>query len=767
MIVHIFKMIKRKVKKIALGLFALFCIYFIFCLPSQLFEQDYSKVLLDRNGHLLEARIAKDNQWRFPLIDSVPPKFEKCILRFEDQNFHQHIGVSLRGLSRAIYLNVKEQKVVSGASTITMQTIRLLRKNKSRTFSEKFIEMIWASRLEFKLEKEEILRYYSTHAPFGGNVVGLETASWRYLNRPPNQLSWAESAMLAVLPNAPGLIHLNKNRETLKTKRDKLLKDLLDNETLSAETYVMAISEPLPKPINSLPHHSYHYINRFTTNERIKSTIDLDLQQQFISTTDNYSRQMKRKNIHNLSAVLIDIKTGEIKAYIGNIHKNNDAHAGKVDIMTSVRSSGSILKPLLYNAAIDNGTISPKQLLPDYPISFSGYQPSNYNPEYDGMVPADEALYRSLNVPAAWLLKEYGNAKFKTELQTMGLSSINRSADDYGLSLILGGAEVNLLQLTGTYAALAHKLDSGKSNFKVYGDVNHNIVLSNHRINQDVGSIYTTLSTITNTYRPETEANWKNFASSTKIAWKTGTSFGNRDAWAVGTTPEYAIGVWIGNSDGQGVSGLTGLTNAAPLLFQLLDLLPSKNKWFHEPYSMTTLSLCTESGMQANDACPKTHKQTLNVSIDKTDRCYYHKNYLVKSDKSERVYKQCYSGSTVSESYFVLPPIAASYYQRRKPSYESLPPLSPDCKSSTAAVELLYPKHKSRISLPLGTAVKEVNAKAFYQNITGELHWELNGSYVGSTVSLHEKLLSPQKGKNKLTLIDENGNSKTTVFEVI
>ena len=384
MMFHKFKKIAFKLRKIAFLFFTIFLVYFIFCLPSQLFEQDYSKILLDRNGKLLEARIAKDAQWRFPLIDTIPPKFKKCILQFEDQSFYNHIGISITGITRAVYLNLKEQKIVSGASTITMQTIRLLRKNKSRTFSEKLIEMIWACRLEIKLSKNEILRYYITHAPFGGNVVGLETASWRYFNRPPNELTWAESAMLAVLPNAPGLIHLNKNRGALLNKRNSLISDLYDDDIIDKQTYLQALNEPLPKPINKLPHHSYHLVNRFSNgSHRINSTINLELQKQFDDVSHNYSKLMKNKNIHNLSAVLLDVKTGEILAYVGNIHQQNDAHAGKVDMMTSVRSSGSILKPFLYAASVSEGVIAPKQLLPDYPISFSGYQPSNYNPDYD------------------------------------------------------------------------------------------------------------------------------------------------------------------------------------------------------------------------------------------------------------------------------------------------------------------------------------------------------------------------------------------------
>lgn len=766
---HKFKKGLKIVKKFFFILGGIFLIYFIFCLPDELFEQDSSKLLLDRNGNLLEARIAKDGQWRFPLIDSVPYKFETCIVRFEDKNFRRHFGVNPIAVSRAIYLNLKHKKVMSGASTISMQTIRLLRKNKSRTFTEKIIEMIWAMRLETKLSKDEILNLYATYAPFGGNVVGVETASWRYFNRPPSQLSWSEAAMLAVLPNAPGLIHLNKNRDALLKKRNKLLATLAEEKLISEEAYLMASNEPLPQPLHRLPHHCFHLVDRLhSESNRIESTIDIAFQKQFNEVTAHYNQKMKRKNVHNLSAVLIDVKKGEVLAYVGNSYKNNDEHSGKVDMMNSVRSSGSILKPILYAASLSEGLIAPQQLLPDYPMNFSGYQPSNYNPDYDGMVPANEALFRSLNIPAAWLVQQYGVAKFKNDLNQLGLTSVNRPASNYGLSLILGGAEVNLLQLTGLYASFANQLQSEpKKEYTIWSDINHTQALSSHHLKFDAGSIYATLSALTNTYRPETEANWKTFSSSRKVAWKTGTSYGNRDAWAVGVTPEYAIGVWVGNSDGEGISGLTGLNNAAPLLFQLYDLLP-QTKWFYQPYGMTAVKICAQSGMKTNPSCPASYKRIVPNSISKTVSCSYHKSVMLDEQKKERVYRQCYAGTPVQETYFVLPPIAANYYQKKNPDYNYLPKMRSECLRSSAQINVLYPQNKSRISLPKGELVaRQINAKILHENPNSQLYWELNGVYLGATNLLHEKTLSPKIGVNKLSLIDEEGNVIQSQFTVI
>lgn len=762
----------KKVQYVSLIGTVLFVVYFIFCLPSNLFPEVYSKLLLDRNGQLLEARIAEDGQWRFPPIDSVPKKYEQCVLRYEDQHFRIHPGVNPLAIFRAIYLNIKHGKTVSGGSTLTMQTVRLMRKNGHRTIFEKLIEIIWAVRLECSYSKNEILQLYATQAPYGGNVVGLETAAWRYFNRAPTQLSWAESAMLAVLPNAPGLIHLNKNRSALLNKRNKLLKDLLEDDYITKEAYSIAIEEPLPNPINSLPHHAYHLVNRFDADaNRITSTLNLQWQKSFNAITTNYGAELRRQNIHNLSAVLLDVETGEILAYVGNLFENNDSHAGKVDMLKSVRSSGSILKPLLYAAGVADGLITPKQLLPDYPINFNGYRPTNYNPNFDGLVPADEALFRSLNVPATWLMSKYGLAKFKNTLSELGFTSINRPATNYGLSLILGGAEVNLLELTASYAALANKLtDSSKKQFTTMGTLTESTPWTTAKVPMDNASIYSTLTAISNTFRPETEAYWKNFSSSSKLAWKTGTSYGNRDAWAVGVNKKYAIGVWIGNSDGQGVSGLTGLNHAAPLLFQLLDALP-RTKWFWEPYDFQSVTVCKVSGQKANEFCPERYESLIPITSANTSNCAYHKSYWVEKSTGKRVYRECAIGEIQQDTFMIIPPLIAYYYGQKNPTYHTPPPWSSKCQEAKPTIQILHPIPNGTISLPLTsnqteTTNRGINSKVYYDQENSELYWELNGTYLGNTTSIHEKVIHPTKGKNVLSITDENGYTVKSSFEV-
>jgi penicillin-binding protein 1C len=746
-------------------LFVTYLVYFIFCLPSALFQTPFSKLLVDKDGYLLEARIAKDEQWRFPIINAVPVKFEKCITEYEDQHFRYHPGVNPIALVRAAYLNIKNGKIVSGASTITMQTIRLSRQNKNRSLLEKAIEMTWAVRLELTHSKDEILQLYVTQAPFGGNVVGVETASWRYFNRAPSELSWAENAMLAVLPNAPGLIHLSRNRTVLKTKRDRLLLQLWEGEELTKEEYDIAISEPLPDPVNSLPHHAFHLIDRFAESGKIQSTLDFQIQTQFTRAAQSYWNQLKQQDIHNLSAVLIEVSTGNVISYVGNIQQKNDEHAGKVDMLRSVRSSGSILKPFLYIGATDDGIITPQQLLPDYPMNFYGYRPANYNPDFDGLVPADEALYRSLNIPSAWLLSSFGITKFKSQLNRLGMSSVDRPAHEYGLSMILGGAEVNLLELSSAYASFAYQLQSHtkETTYATHLTFEKKSNSLTSQVIYDKGSIYSVFTALTNTYRPEKESHWKNFSSGRKIAWKTGTSFGNRDAWAVGITPEYVIGVWVGNSSGEGVSGMTGLNHAAPFLFRLTNLLP-QTSWFDEPYSLQMEEVCVTSGMKSTKYCPKTKESFLPQASSKAKACPYHQPVLL-NDNLQRVYKNCASSNTQIDTFFVLPPIVSHYYALKNPNYKDLPEWQKECINEDSRINILYPINGGKISIPKDSD-GGITAKIFYDSQSKALFWDLNGEYIGTTSSLHEAVIYPNKEKNKLTVSDENGNVFTSSFTV-
>ena len=560
----------------------------LFCLPKDLFKgTSYATVVTDRNGELLGARIADDQQWRFPPCDTVPERFARALIQFEDRHFRWHPGVNPVALGRAFADNLRAGHVVSGGSTLTMQVIRLSR-NRERTVWQKLVEAVLATRLEFRCSKDEILALYASHAPFGGNVVGLEAAAWRYFGRPAGELSWAESATLAVLPNAPASIHPGKGRDQLLAKRNRLLERLHRRGYFDASTLESALSEPLPDAPYPLPNLARHLVEAQPRGAETRTGIDISLQRQVEDATTRWSDELAMTGTADLAAVILDIRSGETIAYVGNASPLRKRTGSEVDIAAAPRSTGSILKPFLYCAALEDGTILPRTLLRDTPVNLNGFTPQNFDLQFHGAVPAAEALARSLNVPAVHLLRAYGPPRFLNVLREAGLSTMNRDASYYGLSLILGGGEGTLEDITRAYAGMVRSYDG----------------LSTDSPFHDRLALWYTFEALKEVNRPD-EIDWKLIRSVRKAAWKTGTSYGSRDAWAVGVTPDYAVGVWCGNADGHGVAGMTGAKTAGPVLFDLLNLLPPSADWFEEPLEGGVwLDVCKESGMQRSQDCP-------------------------------------------------------------------------------------------------------------------------------------------------------------------
>ncbi|MDN6310836.1 MAG: penicillin-binding protein 1C, partial [Psychroflexus sp.] len=556
-------------------------------LPKDLFDAPTSSVLKSKEGMLLGARIAKDGQWRFPKQDSVSYKFEQCILYFEDEYFYQHPGFNPIAISKALWQNITTDQR-RGGSTITQQVIRLSRQNQSRTYLEKLIEIFKATRLELRESKKEILNLYATYAPFGGNVVGLETASWRYFGVPSEDLSWGQSAALAVLPNAPSLIFPGKNELILKQKRDRLLKKLKDHSVIDATTYELAIAENLPSKALALPEMTSHLTEKLKKEHegvQLISTIRYSLQKRLNRIAkENYNR-LRQNEIHNLSILVLDVETREVLAYVGNSPTTSE-HDHYVDLVQAPRSTGSILKPFLYTAMLNDGSILPNTLVADVPTSVNGYNPQNFDKEFNGAVPASLALSQSLNVPSVRMLREFGLQKFYNQFKKLNQKNVDKSADYYGLSFILGGAESSLWDITKAYAGMASTLNFFNSSSSEYRENEFMSPIYSKQDNLDfgkiqhqaqvwnAGAIYETFEAMKEVNRPQNEESWEFFNDSQALAWKTGTSYGFKDAWAVGVTPKYAIGVWAGNADGEGRPGLTGIQAAAPILFDVLNSLP-------------------------------------------------------------------------------------------------------------------------------------------------------------------------------------------------
>lgn len=768
----IVRFLKAHPKKLLV--FSTLLIVYYFCLPKQLFNAPTATVVESREGILLGAKIADDGQWRFPVLDSVPYKFKACLIQFEDAYFYRHPGFNPVSMAKALRDNFNAARPIRGGSTITQQVIRLSRRQK-RTYFEKGIELILATRLELAHSKEEILNLYASHAPFGGNVVGLEMAAWRYFGLRPYQLSWAEAATLAVLPNAPGLIYPGKNQHRLRKKRNRLLKKMYGKDIIDSTTYSLALLEELPQrpyPLPKIASHLVAYISKREKGQRVATTLDRNMQRNINGIVQRHHRNLKQNQVHNAAVLVLDVNTREVLAYVGNTPTDRE-HQKDVDMVRADRSTGSVIKPLLYAAMLDAGELLPYMLVPDVPTRIAGYTPENFTEDYSGAVQAKKALARSLNIPAVRLLQAYGLDKFRDQLDFFKLGGIDKTADHYGLTLILGGAESNLWDLCKTYASLASTINHfNKTSSEYYSNEFTEPILkkegkvdfgtkSTQKTLFDAASIYLTFEAMKEVNRPEGSESWEFFDSSKEIAWKTGTSFGNKDAWAIGVTKDYVVGVWAGNADGEGRPNVSGVTTAAPILFDVYDVL-QRSKWFPKPLDeFTEIEVCAESGYLATDICPR-RSIAVPDKQNSVKACNYHRTVHLDRQKQFRLNSSCADLSeAITASWFVLPPLMEFYYKRNHPTYRSLPPFRNDCISGNQpAMEFIYPKDRSRITLTKNfTGEKnELVLKLAHGKPETKVFWYLDKTFIQQTHNFHEIGVVPTVGKHKITAVDALGN---------
>ena len=776
-----------KRRKYTLSLLLVLLLLYAAWLPKKLFTDTYSTVVYDAHNELLGAHIAKDGQWRFPYSDSIPDKFKTCITYFEDAYFYSHMGINPFSLSKAFIKNSKSGKVKSGGSTITMQLARLMRKNKARTYWEKFVEMLLAFRIELSYKKTSILNQYACHAPFGSNVVGLHAASWRYFGRSPDKLSWAECAVLAVLPNAPSLIYPGKNHKALLNKRNRLLKKLYDHKVLDESTYKLSLEEELPEKAFALPQYAPHLLARAAgehgSGQLYFTTLNKNLQIQISAALNSHIQELAANGIYNAGVLVLETETGKVLAYVGNSSSPKKEHDNYVDIISSPRSTGSILKPFLFASMLNDSKILPNMLLDDIPMQMGSYAPKNFNLTYDGLVPASIALARSLNVPAVRMLQEYGTARFHYQLQKLGFKNFSKPATHYGLSLILGGGEATLWDLASAYASMGRTLlhytsYTGKYDANDYHDAVYlpskmetkNSIQKTSLIS--AGSIWCTFNAMTELARPEDYVGSYRFLSSHRIAWKTGTSFGFRDAWAVGIHAKYTVAVWVGNANGEGRPGLTGITAAAPLMFAVFNLLPA-HTWFNAPYQdMMNMVVCRQSGYKAADICPDKITASVPKSAAKTSLCPFHKMIHLDASGKYRVNSGCYPVAQMQhKAWFVTSPVEEYYFKQHSSFYQPLPPYLPQCENELNAhqIDIVYPRPGFKIYIPYEETEEKgrLILKATHKNSNATLFWHLDGKYMGSTQKFHQLSVLPAKGKHTLEVIDEQGESVTCSFEVV
>jgi len=771
---------RQRLLLVAAALAAAGTIWFAVALPEPLFGSPLSPVLYARDGTLLGARRAADGQWRFPGAATLPARVAAALVRYEDRRFHGHLGVDPRAVARALRDNLAGRGVISGASTLTMQVVRLSRHNPPRTYPEKALEALLALRLEVALDKERILALYAQHAPFGGNVVGLETAAWRYFGRSAADLSWAEAATLAVLPNSPGLIHPGRSRAQLQRKRDRLLDALHADGLLDELDLRLALAEPLPGLPRPWPMLAPHLLDTLAARHgarRFDSTLDAALQARLALALVPEVEALAARGVDNAAVLVVDHQRLEVVAYFGNLHAAQSGADGiAIDLAQRPRSTGSILKPLLFALLLQDGRITPRSLVPDVPTQIAGYIPENYDRQHRGAVPADEALALSLNVPAVRLLREFGVARFHAALRRMGFSSLFRDAEGYGLTLVLGGAEATPWDVATAYANLAAiaRAPNATPRYRPLALLRDGAPGEARPAEFGPGAAFLTLTALAEVNRPGVENYWRNFASSREVAWKTGTSFGLRDAWAVGSVPSHTVAVWAGDAVGGGIAKLSGTDSAAPLLFAVLNQLPDAG-WFAEPAEdLAWIEVCRDDGHLVREDCAAQRLAMPRGSHYERPSPYHQRIHLDPTGRW-RVHAGCEAvGRMQARGWFQLPAVMEHYYRRAHPQYRPLPRWRADCvagapRDDASAIGLLYPQEGTWVLVPveIGGERSQVVFEAVHRRAGATIHWHLDDGYLGSTRDFHQLLVDPRPGSHRLTLVDEDGRRLTRRFTVM
>lgn len=740
------------------------------CLSPPLFQAPYSTVLNDRHGTLLGARIAADEQWRFPPSDSLPEKFVKAIVAFEDQRFQKHHGVDVRAVLRAIRQNIQAGRVVSGASTLTMQVVRLSQGHPERSWRQKLMEMAQALRLESLYCKEEILSLYCAHAPFGGNIVGLEAASWRYYGVPAEHLSWGEAAALAVLPNAPSTVLPGRNEDVFRGKRDRLLDRLLQQEHIDSVVWRLSKAEPLPGRPLPLPRRAPHALDwqcQELPSTRCNSTIDRSLQSRIQEVVDGHVDIWRGNLVSNAAAVAVHLQSGEIRAYAGNT-TSKEVEGAAFDMLREPRSTGSILKPFLYAAAMEDGNVTPHALLEDVPTRIGDFTPHNFDRVHRGAPTVRTSLIESLNVPAVRLLRDFGVEKFHGRLRGLGMSDLNNEAVHYGLSLILGGAEIQPLQIAAVYAAFFSPL--------LIGEVPPLSDPFGRTLGMSDPAVFDALTTLqvaeimADVKRPP---EWQHWQLQRPVHWKTGTSYGHRDAWAVGSDGQWLVVVWTGNASQEGRPGLIGVESSAPLFFKVLNQLPFDGSEFPTTEAILEgrqVSLCAATGMGKGPFCGRERLARVGGLTPQT--CKFCRVIQV-DEEGARVHNGC-GAELKDSSWVILPPAMQWYHSQNGGHFPPLPPWSSSCGEgegvgSEQKMEWVYPEGYEVVKRPrdLDGQLQGIVLEVAHTRPEARLFWHDNDLFIGETEGYHVREMRFSPGIHKVKVVDDEGVTLSATLKVV
>ena len=749
-----------------------------FPLPLDKLNLSPSVNVVDRHGRLLRAFTTPDEMWRITSnVDEVSPKLKMAALNYEDKYFRFHNGVNPVSVVKAAVTNLKARRIVRGGSTITMQVARMM-EPKPRTFKNKIVEVLRSIQLELSFSKDEILTFYFNLAPYGGNIVGSAAASHFYFNKDQRDLSLGEAALLAAIPNSPTILRPDAPSSLAKQGRDKVLTRLLENKKINHSQYQEAITEPVPEkrfPMPFLtPHLAQVLKNRHPRTGRIISTIDKNIQILAKKILQDHIIPLRRHGVTTGAIVVMDTKSHEVLALVGSADFFDDSASGQVNGAMAPRSPGSALKPFVYALAMDRGLISQESLLTDVPVDYSGYRPVNYDERFRGSVTTREALSNSLNVPAvnisSLLEVEEGFYEF---LRRAGITTLKRPKEHYGLAIVLGGCGVTLLELANLYAGLANmgefapyrltldKLESPGEQKKP----------NSIRLLRE-GTAYVITEMLTEVTRPDLPKVWQSAVNLPKVAWKTGTSYGHKDAWSIGYSPQFTIGVWVGNFNPIGSPVIIGAEAAGPVLFDLFNELSKQrsSNWYVKPDEVKRRAVCAISGMEFSPHCPQLKYEYYIPGVSPNKICDVHREFAIDKKTHERLCSQCRVGREYEMKVFeILPPKIATWMEKNNIAVDKIPNHYSECTAliSGEGPVISSPSANCVYTIRPGVDVEyqKILLEASVSNDTSNIYWFVNSKMVSYGSPTERVFITPAPGRHKLVCMDDQG--RTTEMTIL
>ncbi len=746
-----------------------FVLNYLFPVPEL---TSYSTIVTDSKGDVIHAFLSVDEKWRMKTeLKEISPLLRKTILYKEDRYFYFHPGVNPLAIVRAMTKNMFRLKRTSGASTITMQVARML-KPKQRTYFNKLIEMFRAFQLEWRFSKDEILQLYLNLVPYGGNIEGVKSCSVLYFGKNPDHLSLAEITALSVIPNRPSSLRLGSNNAEIIRERNKWLNVFGEQQLFLPRDIATALDEPLSAKRMEAPHLAPHLalkLKRQQSSSRIETFLDMQMQVKLEKLAKDYVSPLYTLGIHNCAIVVIDNKTHQAKAYIGSADFNNTVDGGQVNGAAATRQPGSVLKPLVYGLCFDNGVLTPKQVVTDVPVNLNGYQPENFDSKFHGYVTVEYALENSLNVPAVKALNDLGTGQMISKLKQCRFKQVKRDENKLGLSMILGGCGVTLEEVTSLFSTFANNGVFHPTLYHSGADASYSVEQTSDTILSASANFMVT-EILSRFARPDLPVNWEQSSHTPRIAWKTGTSYGKRDAWSVGYNKNYTVGVWVGNFSGVGVPELSGANIATPLLFKIFNTIDynSSNEWFSMPGECGIRTVCSETGKLPNYYCINTVSDYFIPLVSTTKLCDNMREFSINADGKFSYCKYCLPDNGYKKKLLkVMAPEMQRYYDENRMPYEKIPPHNYACDKifSDGGPAIRTPKNGTEYYISLQQP-EPLQLSCDADPDVKTVYWFLNNEFYKQSDAKSKLFFVPDEGNVKISCTDDKGRNTDVWIKV-